>query len=97
MRSQSLDCRNLPTTQAGRAILDAYNGAENGDEFSVLVDSLGAGLRMWLIEAGVKHRYHKEDAGGWQLTICRGLSPGKARYQGSPSRWGRRFHQRLGL
>ena len=82
MRSQSLDCRNLPTTQAGRVILDAYNEAENGDEYSVLVDSLGAGLRMWLIEAGVKHRYRKEDAGGCQLTIRRGLSPGQGTIPG---------------
>lgn len=82
MSSQPLDCRGLADRQVGLAILEAYNAAENGVELSALVDSLSAGLRMWLIEAGAKHRFHEEDEGGWRLIIQRGLSPGQGTIPG---------------
>ena len=82
MTSQPLDCRDLSTREAGLAILKAYNAAENGTEFSACVDTLDAGLRMWLIEAGAKHQFQEEEAGGWRLTIRRGLSPGQGTIPG---------------
>jgi YVTN family beta-propeller protein len=82
MTSLPLDYRDLPTRQAGLAILAAYNAADNGTEFSTLVDSLDAGLRMWLIEAGVKHQVETVDAGGLQLNIKRGLSPAQGTIPG---------------
>lgn len=82
MTSQHFDYRDLPTRQAGLAILAAYNAAQNGTEFSALVDSADAGLRMWLIEAGVKHQVETVDSGGFQLTIKRGLSPGQGTIPG---------------
>jgi YVTN family beta-propeller protein len=82
MQLRSLDCRNLSTRQAGLAILEAYNAARDGSEFSASVDSLDAGLRMWLIEAGAKHRFEEDDAGGWRLTIRRRLSPGQGTVPG---------------
>jgi len=82
MSSQPLDCRDLSTRQAGLAILEAYNAAENDTEFSACVDSLDAGLRMWLIEAGAKHQFQEEETGGWRLTIQRGLSPGQGTIPG---------------
>ena len=82
MSSQPLDCRELNTRQAGLAILEAYNAAENGTEFSASIDSLDAGLRMWLIEAGAKHWIHARDSGGWRLSIRRGLSPAQGTIPG---------------
>ena len=82
MSAQPLDCRDLPTRQAGLAILEAYNSAESGTEFSARVDSLDAGLRMWLIEAGAKHRFQEEESGCWRFTIQRGLSPGQGTVTG---------------
>ncbi len=82
MAMHSIDCRDLSTRQAGLAILEAYNETENGVEFSVLLDSLDAGLRMLLIEAGAKHRIQADDAGGWRLTFQRGLSPGQGTVPG---------------
>ncbi|RLA29313.1 MAG: hypothetical protein DRQ63_01215 [Gammaproteobacteria bacterium] len=82
MTSLPLDCRDLPARQAGLAILAAYNAADNGTGFSALIDSLDAGLRMWLIEAGVKHQVETVHAGGLQLNITRGLSPGQGTIPG---------------
>lgn len=82
MISQLIDCRDVSNRQAGLAILEAYNAAENRAEFSALVDSVDASLRMWLIEAGAKHQFHEDDAGGWRLTIRRGLSPGQGTVPG---------------
>jgi len=82
MSSQSLDCRGLASRQVGLAILEAYNAAENGAELLAFVDCLDAGLRMWLIEAGVKHQLQESDVGDWRLTIQRGLSPGQGTVPG---------------
>jgi YVTN family beta-propeller protein len=82
MSAQPLDCRNQSTRDAGLAILDAYNAAEEGDEFEAIVDSVGTGLRMWLIEAGAKHWFDEDTAGGSRLTVRRGLSPGQGTIPG---------------
>ncbi len=82
MSSHHLDCRGLANRQVGLAILEAYNASENGAELSAFVDSLDAGLRMWLIEAGAKHRFHEEETGGWRVVIQRGLSPGQGTIPG---------------
>jgi YVTN family beta-propeller protein len=82
MHPQTLDCRELPIREAGLAILGAYNAAEDGAEFPVLVDSLDASLRIWLIEAGAKHSVHEDDNGDWLLTVRRGLSPGQGTIPG---------------
>jgi hypothetical protein len=82
MHPQTLDCRDMPAREAGLAILGAYNAAEDGAEFPVLLDSVDASLRIWLIEAGAKHRIHEDEGGGWLLTVRRGLSPGQGTIPG---------------
>ncbi len=82
MNAQHLDCRNLSIRQAGLTILEAYNAAQNGTEFTAHVDSMDASLRMWLIEAGARHQFQEDEAGGWRLTVRRGLSPGQGTIPG---------------
>jgi len=83
MHPQTLDCREMPTREAGLAILGAYNAAEDGAEFSVRLDSLSPSLRIWLIEAGVKHDVDDDEGGGGLLvTVRRGLSPGQGTIPG---------------
>jgi YVTN family beta-propeller protein len=72
----------MPAREAGLAILGAYNAAEDGAEFPVLLDSVDASLRIWLIEAGAKHSIHEDEGGGWLLTVRRGLSPGQGTIPG---------------
>ena len=72
----------MSAREAGLAILGAYNAAEDGAEFPVLLDSVDASLRIWLIEAGAKHRIHEDEGGGWLLTVRRGLSPGQGTIPG---------------
>ncbi len=82
MSPEPIDCRNLPARQAGLTILEAYNAAETGSEFSACVDSKDAGLRVWLIEAGARHQFREDETGSWRLSIRRGLSPGQGTVPG---------------
>ena len=82
MTPHTLDCRNFSLQQTGLAILKAYNEAENGTEFPVLLDALDAGLRMWLIEAGARHWIKSETTEGICLTVHRSLSPGQGSIPG---------------
>jgi DNA-binding beta-propeller fold protein YncE len=72
----------MPIGRAGQTIVDAYNAADNGAEFTARVDSLDPGFRIRLIEAGAKHIIQEESTGGWRLTLRRGLSPGQGTIPG---------------
>jgi 6-phosphogluconolactonase (cycloisomerase 2 family) len=82
MIPNTLDCRGFSLQQTGLAILKLYNEAENGVEFPVLIDTLDAGLRMWLIEAGARHWIESESDEGVCLIVHRRLSPGQGSIPG---------------
>jgi DNA-binding beta-propeller fold protein YncE len=77
--SGALDCRGKALQQAGRAIIERYNAANPGESIEVWVDSYGAGLRTWLLEAGARHVAERAADAGWRVAIE--LSPSPA--QGS--------------
>lgn len=78
----SLDCRGKPVPQIGSAILTTYSQLDPGARIEVWLDNLGAGLRMWLIEAGARHVAHRSDDGSWLVTVTRGLSPAQGKVPG---------------
>ena len=82
MNPNTLDCRGFTLQQSGLAILKNYNEAENGAEFPVLIDALDTGLRIWLIEAGARHRVKAKSDEGVCLTVERRLSPGQGSIPG---------------
>lgn len=77
-----LDCRGQGAA-AGRRLIDCYNAAEAGSRFLVRLDSYGPGLRMWLLEAGVRHRALRSARGTWELLVARGLSPAQGSIAGA--------------
>jgi YVTN family beta-propeller protein len=77
-----LDCRGKAVPEAGRAIIDRYNAAHPGSRFDARVDGYGAGLRMWLLEAGARHTATAEGDGTWRLAIERGRSPAQGSIPG---------------
>ncbi|HXF66332.1 MAG TPA: beta-propeller fold lactonase family protein [Burkholderiales bacterium] len=76
-----LDCCGQGAA-AGRRLIDCYNASEAGSRFIVRLDSYGAGLRMWLLEAGVRHRAVRSANGSWELLVARGLSPAQGSLPG---------------
>ncbi|MBT5032528.1 MAG: beta-propeller fold lactonase family protein [Proteobacteria bacterium] len=82
MTPHTLDCRGFSLQQTGLTILKTYNASESGAEFTVLIDTLNAGLRMWLIEAGAKHWIEFETDQGVCLTVHRSLSPAQGSIPG---------------
>jgi DNA-binding beta-propeller fold protein YncE len=78
---ETLDCRGQDTPTAGRALIARYNAAAPNTHFHALVDGLAPGLRMWLLEAGVRHTASKEED-GWRLAIERRASPAQGSIPG---------------
>ena len=74
MAELNIECRDLSPRNAGRTILEAYNAARAGSVLTASLASFDAGLRMWLIEAGAKHRFRRTAAGDWDVSIRRGRS-----------------------
>ena len=70
-----IDCRGKTATEAGRAIIGRYNSLAAGTRFDALVDALPAELKIWLLEAGARHRAERRDDGAWRLAITRGVTP----------------------
>ena len=65
----------------GQELSDRYNAAPPGTRFEAQVDELGPGLRMWLLEAGVRHTATLED-GTWRLVVERRASPAQGSIPG---------------
>lgn len=65
----------------GQQIIDRYNAAQPGTRFEARVDELGAGLRMWLLEAGARHTATRE-GDGWRLVVERRASPAQGTIPG---------------
>lgn len=70
----TLDCRGTPLAEAGRAIIDRYNALYPGARFEVSIDSYAAGLKVWLLEAGVRHTAERLNDGAWRLSVARGAT-----------------------
>ena len=65
----------------GQEIIDRYNAARPGTRFEAEVADFGPGLRMWLLEAGVRHTATRGD-GTWRLAIERRASPAQGSIPG---------------
>ena len=65
----------------GQEIIDRYNAAAPGTRFEAQVDELGPGLRMWLLEAGMRHTATREDR-TWRLVVERRASPAQGSIPG---------------
>lgn len=63
-------------------MIKRYNAAAAGDRFAARVDTYGPDFRIWLLEAGVKHRADRSTDGSWELQIERGLSPAQGSIPG---------------
>ncbi|MFQ5660850.1 MAG: YncE family protein [Gammaproteobacteria bacterium] len=68
--------------ETGNALLAAYNAASAGTHLQVQCDSFDTGLRMWLIEAGVRYQAVQSASGAWHIEIVRGRSPGQGTVPG---------------
>lgn len=77
-----LDCRGRTPAQSGRAIIEHYNAGAAGVRLEARVDAYDTGLRIWLLEAGVRHGIECEEDGSFRLTIERGLSPAQGSVPG---------------
>jgi YVTN family beta-propeller protein len=78
----TLDCRGKPASETGRAILERFNSLRPGARLDVALDAYSSGLRMGLLEAGMRHTATKQDDGGWRLAISRGSAPAQGSIPG---------------
>lgn len=76
-----VDCRGQGAG-AGPTLIERYNALRGGDRFSARVDTYGPAFRIWMLEAGVKHRAARSADGTWELLIERGLSPAQGSVPG---------------
>jgi DNA-binding beta-propeller fold protein YncE len=70
--------------QAGRMIIERYNQALPRERFHARVDSYPPALRVWLLEAGIRHRADLPTAAedGWCLDVERASSPAQGSVPG---------------
>jgi DNA-binding beta-propeller fold protein YncE len=78
----ALDCRGKTLPEAGNALVAQFNRAAAGTRFTALLDAVPAGLKVWLLEAGMRYRAHRLQDGGWRLEIERGASPAQGAIPG---------------
>lgn len=76
-----LDCRGWTVSRTGAALIERYNAAHPGERYAALVDAWGAGLRMWLLEAGARHEVAACE-GGLRVTVERSPSPAQGSMPG---------------
>lgn len=77
-----LDCRGRTPAQCGRSIIEYYNAGAAGARLEAHVDAYDTGLRIWLLEAGVRHGIARAEDGSFRLLIERGLSPAQGSMPG---------------
>lgn len=77
-----IDCRGKTVVEAGRSVIGHYNSLQAGDSFRVQLDDYLPGLRIWLLEGGVRHRAVPDDGGGWLIQIQRGATPAQGSVPG---------------
>ena len=76
-----LDCRGCPVAAAGAAVVSRFNACQPGEKFSVLLDAMPPGLRVWLLEAGIRYVPGKRDD-GLCITVRRGMVPAQGSIPG---------------
>ncbi len=67
---------------AGRAIIEQFNALAPGTSFEARVDDYSPALKMWLLEAGARHRAERTKDGSWRLSIERGKAPAQGTIPG---------------
>ncbi len=77
-----LDCRGKRGAEVGKAVIAHFNTLQTGACFDVWLDDYPMGLRMWLLEAGVRHRATPGSAGGWRIEGRRGTAPAQGSVPG---------------
>lgn len=77
-----LDLRGRTVAETGRALIDRYNACAAGTRFAARVDDYPASLRVWLLEAGVRHGADSLADGGRRLAIERGAVPAQGSIPG---------------
>lgn len=76
-----MDCRGSSLATTGHAIVERFNGCVSGDKFSVLLDDMPTGLRVWLLEAGIRYVPRKR-VDGLYLTVRRAEVPAQGSIPG---------------
>ena len=79
--AQRMDCRGSSVAAAGRSIIERFNACAPGERFDVLLDTLAPGLRVWLLEAGIRHAIESQ-ADGLCMTIRRAAVPAQGSIPG---------------
>lgn len=77
-----IDCRGKTTAENGRAIIERYNASAVGACFEARIDACGPGLKIWLLEAGVRHSVSPLADGSSRLFMERGLCPAQGSISG---------------
>ncbi len=77
-----LDCRNQAVAEAGGAIIGHYNSLHAGDCFEAVLDDYPPGLRVWLLEGGVRHHAATTGDGCWRIKVRRGVTPAQGSVPG---------------
>ena len=70
-----LDCRALAPGEMYQTICRRYDAATAGAQIEVLADDLPAGVRIGLIEAGVRFTAERAADDGWRVVMQRAPSP----------------------
>lgn len=76
------DLRGKTVAETGRALIDRYNACAAGARFAARVDDYPASLRVWLLEAGVRHSADPVADGGQRLEIERRSVPAQGSIPG---------------
>lgn len=66
----------------GRALIERFNMQAPGTSFHARVEDYSPALRIWLLEAGARHRAQRADDGAWHLEIRRGAAPAQGSIPG---------------
>lgn len=77
-----IDCRGKTAVESGRAIIDRYNASAMGACFEARVDACDPGLKIWLLEAGVRHSVSPSADGSSRIFMERGLCPAQGSISG---------------
>ncbi len=67
---------------AGRALIERFNAQAPGTSFEARVEDYSPALRMWLLEAGARHRAERTEDGSWRLQIRRDMAPAQGSIPG---------------
>jgi YVTN family beta-propeller protein len=75
-----VDCRG--ERGGGPALMAAYNSLVPGERLHATMDGLNAGLKVWLLEAGIRYAATPADSGSVELDIERGATPAQGTIPG---------------